>query len=377
MKPVILAAACATIVGIAYGMHSPLVPVFAKEELGANFSEVGVIGLANYLPYMLVPVFGGMLLDRINKSYMLMAGISLNIVSIFLLSQAGSVAEVLALRGLAGIAHAFFWPSTEVIISTNVAPEKRVKWISFFMAAWVGGFMAGPLIGNFVLDFFDQRTLFELSAVAISFAMVPAFLLMGHGKPKSAEKHRLPSLSEIKRETMGMPDVSSVLLYYAVTFGVILAIYPAYMKTAAITDQQIELLFFVFGIARFATLPFVQRMASRGRPALALAVALTAVGMGISFLYTSVWSFAIALVLVGAATSIFYPITFSIVTRNVPPEKMGSKLGIYEALFGMGWTVGPIGIGLSSDAFGPASPYLGLAVIGAMLSIAIILKGKS
>jgi MFS family permease len=377
MKPVILAAACATIVGIAYGMHSPLVPVFAKEELGANFSEVGVIGLANYLPYMLVPVFGGMLLDRINKSYMLMAGISMNIVSIFLLSQAGSVAEVLALRGLAGIAHAFFWPSTEVIISTNVAPEKRVKWISFFMAAWVGGFMAGPLIGNFVLDFFDQRTLFELSAVAISFAMVPAFLLIGHGKPKSAEKHRLPSLKEIKRETMGMPDVSSVLLYYAVTFGVVLAIYPAYMKTAAITDQQIELLFFVFGIARFATLPFVQRMASRGRPALALAVALTAVGMGISFAYTSVWSFAVALVLVGAATSIFYPITFSIVTRNVPPEKMGSKLGIYEALFGMGWTVGPIGIGLSSDAFGPASPYLGLAVIGAMLSVAIILKGKS
>ncbi|WP_415281656.1 MFS transporter [Candidatus Nitrososphaera sp. FF02] len=377
MKPVILAAACATIVGIAYGMHSPIVPVFAKEELGANFSEVGVIGLANYLPYMLVPVFGGMLLDRINKSYMLMAGISMNIVSIFLLSQAGSVAEVLALRGLAGIAHAFFWPSTEVIISTNVAPEKRVKWISFFMAAWVGGFMTGPLIGNFVLDFFDQRTLFELSAAAISFAMVPAFLLVGHGKPKSAEKHRLPSLSEIKRETMGMPDVSSVLLYYAVTFGVVLAIYPAYMKTAAITDQQIELLFFVFGIARFATLPFVQRMASRGRPALALAVALTALGMGISFAYTSVWSFAVALVLVGAATSIFYPITFSIVTRNVPPEKMGSKLGIYEALFGMGWTVGPIGIGLSSDAFGPASPYLGLAVIGAMLSVAIILKGKS
>jgi MFS family permease len=377
MKPLILAAASAIIVGIAYGMHSPIVPVFAKEELGANFSEVGIIGLANYLPYMLVPVFGGMLLDRTNKSYMLMAGISLNIVSIFMLSQADSVVEVMALRGLAGIAHAFFWPSTEVIISTNVTPEKRVKWISFFMAAWVGGFMAGPLIGNFVLDFFDQRTLFELSALAISFAMVPAFLLIGHGRPKSTERHPLPSLAEIKKETMGMPDVSSVLLYYAVTFGVILAVYPAYMKTAAVTDQQIELLFFVFGIARFATLPFVQRMASRGRPALALAVAMTAAGMAISFAYASIWSFAVALVLIGSATSIFYPITFNIVTKNVPLEKMGSKLGIYEALFGMGWTVGPIGVGFSSDAFGPSSPYLGLAVIGVALSSAIIIKKRS
>ncbi|AIF84960.1 arabinose efflux permease family protein [Candidatus Nitrososphaera evergladensis SR1] len=372
MKPILFVAACAAIVGIAYGMHSPIVPVFAKEELGANFSEVGVIGLANYLPYMVVPLFGGMLLDRTNKAYLLILGVSLNAFAIFMLSEVTSVAGATAFRGLSGIAHAFFWPSAEAIISTTAPSDKRVKWIALFTAAWVGGFMTGPLIGKVVLEHFDYRVLFELSALAISLALVPSFFLLRHGRPVQVERHRLLRLGDLKHEVASMPTVSAVVLYYAVTFGVLIAIYPAYMKAASITDQNIELLFFVFGMARFATLPFVRLMAGRGRAALAAAVAVMAASMAISFAFASVWSFAIALVLAGVATSIFYPVTFNFVTKNAPVEKMGTKLGIYEALFGAGWTVGPVGVGLSSDAFGPASPYLAFSVIGAALAGAIM-----
>ncbi|MEM3161239.1 MAG: hypothetical protein QXJ74_10705, partial [Nitrososphaera sp.] len=74
MKAIILIAACAGIVGFAYGMHSPIVPVFARQELGADFSQVGVIGMANFLPYMLVPFFVGAMLDRTNKAFLLSAG---------------------------------------------------------------------------------------------------------------------------------------------------------------------------------------------------------------------------------------------------------------------------------------------------------------
>lgn len=377
MKAIILVAVCAAIMGVSYGMHSPIVPVFAREELGADFSQVGLVGMANYLPYMFAPFFVGMMLDRRNKGYILASGVGLGMFSLLMLSTARSVPEAMVFRGMAGVAHALFWPACEVLISTNSSAEKRVKWIALFTAAWVGGFMAGPLAGRLVLDFFDYRVLFQLSAAAMASALVPAFLLVRHGRPLGTEKHRRTSLADIKREVTSMPAVSAVLLYYAITFGVILAVYPAYLKTAAITDQDIELLFFAFGIARFATLPFVQRLAVHGRSALFAAVALTAVGMLISFAFTSVWSFAAALVLIGISTSIFYPVTFNIVTRNVPLDKIGSKLGIYETLFGMGWTAGPLAAGLSSDAFGSSSPYLGFAIIGATLAGAIAVRKKS
>ena len=378
MKAIVFIATCAVIVGFAYGMHSPIVPVFAREELAADFSQVGVIGMANFLPYMLAPFFVGMMLDRTNKAFMLSGGIALNIFAIFMLSQANSVPETIALRGLAGVAHAMFWPSSEVIASTNTTLEKRVKWISIFIAAWIAGFMTGPLLGKLILDFFDYRVLFQLSAVAISLAIVPALLLIRHGRPLGGESHRqMASLADIKRELASKPVVSAVLLYYAVTFGVTLAIYPAYMKDASISDQNIEILFFAFGAARFAVLPLVQKIARHGRMALALAVIVTAAGMGISFAFSSVVSFAIALMLIGIGTSIFYPVTFNLVTKDAPMEKMGSRLGIYGALFGSGWTAGPLAVGLSSDAFGPSSPYLAFFIIGAILASAIAIKKSS
>jgi len=379
MKAIILVAACAAIVGFSYGMYSPIVPVFAKEQLAADFSQVGVIGMANFLPYMLAPFFVGMMLDRTNKAFLLSAGISLNVFAIFMLSQAQSVPETVVLRGLAGVAHALFWPSSEVLVSTSTTLDKRVKWISIFIAAWIAGFMTGPLLGKVILDFFDHRVLFQLSAAAISFAIVPALLLIGHGRPiRGEESHRqMASLGDIKREFASKPVVSAVILYYAITFGVTLAIYPAYMKDASVSDQNIEILFFAFGAARFAVLPLVQKIARHGRAALAMAVIVTAAGMAISFAFSSILSFAIALMLLGIGTSIFYPVTFNLVTKDAPVEKMGSRLGIYGALFGSGWTAGPVTVGLSSDAFGPGSPYLAFFIIGALLASAIALKKSS
>jgi MFS family permease len=384
-RAILFVSACAAIVGISYGMYSPIVPVFARDVLGADYSEIGLIGMVNYLPYMFAPFFVGMVLDRVNKAYMLAAGIALAVFSVFMLSTVQSVPEIMLWRALAGIAHAFFWPSSEVLISTNSAAETRVKGIAVFTGAWVAGFMVGPLIGRLVLDTYDYGALFQLAGVAVAAALVPSLMLHRYGRPIVAQREevefRASSMLQVVKEVATYPVVSTVLLYYAVTFGVVLTVYPAYMREASLTDQDIETLFFVFGVSRFATLYFVGKLARYGTIALAMAVAATAVGMLISFAFASLLTFAVALVLVGLAISIFYPVTLSIVTRNMPAEKMGERLGVYEALFGVGWTIGPIAVGLSSDAFGSSSPYLALFIIGSALSGAIALsaarKGNS
>src|ERR671921_1229746 len=97
---IILIAMCSAIVGTSYGMHSPIVPVFAREVLAADYSQVGLIGTANYLPFMFAPFFVGILLDRLNKSYVLLSGILLNVISIFLLSIVQSILEIMLYRAL-------------------------------------------------------------------------------------------------------------------------------------------------------------------------------------------------------------------------------------------------------------------------------------
>jgi len=382
MNPaVILVAICSAIVGVSYGMHSPVVPVFAREQLAADYWQVGLIGTANFLPFMFAPFFIGILLDRLNKSYVLLSGILLNVFSIFILSTVQSTLEVTFYRALAGVAHALFWPSCEVLISVNSAPERRVRNISVFIAAWILGFMVGPLIGKLILDAFDYYTLFQLAAATMAVGIVPSVLLRSYGWPAVQKDLEVRASSvEVAKEIATHPKLAGVILYYAITFGVVLAVYPAYMSDASLTTEDIEIMFFFFGVSRFATLLLlVTRISRYGELALALAVSTMAVGMIISFSSTSVLSFTVSIALFGLSTSIFYPVTFSLVTMDTPSGHVGSKLGVYNTLFGAGWMAGPIVAGFASDAFGPGSPYLAFFVIGSTFAAAITIfrKGRN
>jgi MFS family permease len=382
MNPaVVLVAICSAIVGVSYGMHSPVVPVFAREQLAADYSQVGLIGTANFLPFMFAPLFIGILLDRLNKSYVLLSGILLNVFSIFILSTVQSTLEVTFYRALTGVAHALFWPSCEVLIAVNSAPERRVRNISVFIAAWILGFMVGPLIGKLILNAFDYYTLFQLAAATMAVGIVPSVLLRSYGWPAVQKDLEVRASSvEVAKEIATHPKLAGVILYYAITFGVVLAVYPAYMSDASLTTEDIEIMFFFFGVSRFATLLLlVTRISRYGELALALAVSTTAVGMIISFSSTSVLSFAVSIALFGLSTSIFYPVTFSLVTMDTPSGHVGSKLGVYNTLFGAGWTAGPIVAGFASDAFGSGSPYLAFFVIGSTFAAAITIfrKGRN
>jgi MFS family permease len=173
------------------------------------------------------------------------------------------------------------------------------------------------------------------------------------------------------------PTLAGVILYYAMTFGVVLAVYPAYMSDASLTNQDIELMYFVFGISRFVTLLLlVTRISKYGETALVLAVLITAIGMIISFSSRSLLSFSVSIALFGLSTSIFYPVSFRLVTMNIPSRYLGSKLGVYNTLFGAGWMAGPIAAGFASDAFGSGSPYLAFFIIGSMFVAAITIFRK-
>jgi MFS family permease len=360
-------------------MHSPIVPVFAREQLGADYSQVGLIGMMNFLPYMFAPFFVGIFLDRLNKSYVLLSGILLNVFTIFMLCTVQSVLETMFYRVLTGVAHALFWPSSEVLISINSGPDRRIKNISVFIAAWILGFMVGPLIGKLILNIFDYYVLFQLAAAAMAAAIMPAILLRCYGWPTVQRDLEVRANSvQLAKEMATHPMLGAAILYYAITFGIVLAVYPAYMSDTSLTNEDIEMLFFVFGISRFATLLLlIPRISTYLELALALAMSAMAVGMLISFASTSIVSFAVAITLFGLATSIFYPVSFTLVTRNTPSGQLGSKLGVYNTLFGVGWTAGPIVAGFASDAFGLGSPYLAFFIAGSIFAGAIAIFRKS
>ena len=371
-RKVILVYIVALIVGFSYGMHNPVVPLFSK-DLGASYLDLGIIGFANFIPYMFIPLFVGLLLDRFNKGLLLSLGLVIDTLSIYLLSVADSVPQVIMFRTLVGVAHSFFWPPCESIISQSTTPQNRVKAISQFMAFFVVGLMIGPLVGSFLLEHFDvsYRMIFQIAAFAIATSLVFSLMLSKNGKTVHTG---IKSITSVKH-LIKFPTVIAILLFCSVSFGVFLAIIPAYMSERKISESNIELLFFVFGVSRLVSLFASNFLMKKFLASLLLVILSISGGMLVLFYSHSMVQFSMAVLLLGFGFSVYFPLTFEIIMRKAK-ENAGALIGAYEATFGIGWAFGPLIIGVIANSFGSSVPYLVLSISGLFVLGYVFFKKK-
>ncbi len=362
------------IIGISYGIHNPIVPIFAKNEIGASYAELGLIGLANFVPYMFIPVLVGLLINRFNNGRLLSLGIALNVASVYLLSIAKSVPEIMALRAMTGIAHAFFWPPAESIISNSSEGQSRVKNIGQFTGFFVSGFMIGPLIGTFLLEGLDvtYRNLFEVATFIMAAAIISSIQVAKKNPQIQQAKFSFSGIREMTR----FPIIIMILIYCASSFGIILTIYPAFLNDRSMSATEIEILYFVFGASRVITLAMTERLARHSSATLVSSTAAISAGLVLSFFSQNIFEFAGAMLLMGFGFSIIFPLTLEIILRKTPKETSGITIGAYETTFGIGWAAGPITAGLISEFSANSMPYVVFFVIGICVFALSVAKRK-
>ncbi len=362
------------IIGISYGLHGPILPIFAKNVIGATYSELGLIGLANFVPYMFIPLFVGILLDRINNAYILAVGAAINSASIYLLSIAQSVPEIMGFRIMTGIAHAFFWPPCEAIISNESTEKNRVKNISWFTMFFVMGFMIGPLIGTAFLENIEvtYRILFQIAAFILAVAIITALLASRKKIKKQHERFSFSAIKDMKK----FPEVITLLIFCTSAFGIILTIFPAFLNDKGMSATDILYLYFAFGISRVVSLALAGKFAKKTSQTLIAATLAVSIGLAISVVADSIIMFGIALVLMGFGFSIFFPLTLEIILSKTKKGISGKIIGAYETIFGLGWAVGPTIGGPITQSFGNETPYIIFAIIGVGITILAIISRK-
>ncbi|MSS86073.1 MAG: MFS transporter [Thaumarchaeota archaeon] len=363
------------IIGISYGLHGPILPIFAKNVIGASYSELGFIGLANFVPYMFIPIFVGILLDRINNAYILAIGAAINSASIYLLSIAQSIPEILGFRIITGVAHAFFWPPCESIISNESTEKNRVKHISWFTMFFVMGFMIGPLLGTAFLENLDvtYRILFQIAAFVLAGSIITALLASRKKIKKQHERFSFSAIKDMKK----FPEVITLLIFCTSSFGIILTIFPAFLNDKGISATEILYLYFAFGISRVVSLALAGKFARKTSQTLIAATLAISVGLAISVVADSIIMFGISLVLMGFGFSIFFPLTLEIILSKTKKGISGKIIGAYETIFGFGWAIGPTVGGPITQSFGDETPYIIFAIIGiGVTSLAIISRKK-
>jgi DHA1 family multidrug resistance protein-like MFS transporter/DHA1 family quinolone resistance protein-like MFS transporter len=233
--------------------------------------------------------------------------------------------------------------------------------------------MIGPLVGSFLLEHFDvsYSMIFQIAAFAIATSLVSSLML---SKDKDVTHNGIISITSAKH-LIKFPTVIAILLFCSVSFGVFLAILPAFMNERSISESNVELLFFVFGISRLVSLLTSSFLMKKFLTSILLVIISISAGMLMLYYSHSVLEFSVAVLILGFGFSVYFPLTFEIIMRKTK-ENVGALIGAYEATFGMGWAFGPLIIGVIANSFGSSIPYLILSVVGLFVLGFVFLKRK-
>lgn len=358
--------------GLAFGMHVNTLPLFAKNDIGATYADLGHIGLVKFLPYVVIPLFVGALLDRINNWYLLMLGILLHGIPLYMISTAATVPEIIVYTVAIGIAHAFIWPPTESILSNY--PKNRVRYLTLYLLIFTVGVMVGPAIGVVILETTDDdfRLLFQISA-SVMLASMCTTVLVRTQLPKV--KHTVLTLKSFGT-ILRFPIVVSVVLFCTSVVGLLMTIYPAYLEDRGLDASAVLILYTFSGATRVVGLVVVTKVHRFTEHILILSVVIVIMGMAISIIGTSFWHFAVAMVLLGLGTSSIYPISLEIMLSRTPANLSTKIIGASASLVGIGWLLGPLIGGHGAHVAEQIDVYWGFMIWGALTAIASIIFYK-
>jgi len=357
------------VASLGLGLHLYFVPIFAQ-TLGATFLDLGFIGTASALTYMVVPLFVGQLADRISLRVLYAVAIFINFIATLSLVFCTSVSDVVVNRVVAGFGFAFFWPTTEALVFDLTRREERVREMGRFSVSWGLAFLIGPFIGGVVIQSLGFAALFLVSC-ALSFSSLIGVVLFFSPTKISAETGEKPvNIAEQFRVIGRLWPWCGFIVGNGLIFSIVSSIFPGYANTIGVGAILVGSLFTLFGAARVASYAASERYLRFGeRKALGVASLLLAVACVLIVWFPIFNVFLIAMPLMGACFAILFPLTIGLIARHFSERQLGAAVGFYENSYGIGTAIGPALAGILSAIVDVRLSFLSAAFAGALMMV--------
>lgn len=344
---------------VTIGMLLPIVPVYAK-GLGAGDVLVGVSVAATTPAAALLQPLAGRLADRRGRRPLLVLGPLGFAAGVVALTLVDSVAGLIAVRTLMGIAEAAIFTSTATVVNDLAPDERRGEAVSLFSVATWSGIAVGPLLGEALLDgdHFDRVWV----AAALMSCLAAAFAL---AVPETRPALRLPPgrLAFVSRAAL-LPGL--VMIAAMVGFASITAFTPLYARELGLGGAA-------GAMGLYATAVIGVRLAARKVPdrlgphrTATLAVVVVSAGLATIGLVRSPGGLYAGAAVLGVGSAFVFPALMMLVISRADPSERSAAVGTFSACSEVGYAFGAIVLGVVADVQGYASVYLAAAAIAAL-----------
>jgi MFS family permease len=338
--------------------------------------DLGLFGLSQFLPFVLLVLPAGHFADRHLRQKLLSACYGLMLVCALLLlafsrSELKVVWPVFAVMVLFGVARAFAMPTGQALLPNVVPPALFGRAVAVNSTTWQLSTIVGPAIGGIVY-LFGAPVVYATVALLLAAAVVLMFGVRAPAPARSAQSVTFDSLLEglrfVFRRKIILGAISLDL--FAVLFGGAVALLPAYASDILkIGPDGLGLLRAAPGVgAVVVALVFTWKpLAQRVGPAMLWGVALFGVSTVIFGLSESFAVSLAALAVLGAADMVSVYIRHMLVQLETPDEIRGRVSAVSAVFIGASNELGEFESGVTAAWWGvrPA------VVVGGVASIAI------
>ncbi|RLF05278.1 MAG: hypothetical protein DRJ60_05830 [Thermoprotei archaeon] len=359
------------VISTSMGIANPIVPIYA-EKLGATYTDLGLIGVAWSAPYCIFPILAGMWSDKIGRLKSFLIGVITSTIVPLLFLFSATPLHIALIRLFHGFGMSFLWAPGEALISDVTSEEERTRYLGFFNASWAMGFFLGPMISALIVDQAGYFGVFWASFIVGVFS-APILLLAG-GDIKAKYATRGNVLRQIEKAVVRGLPFYMVITASSIVLAIIYSIYPAYLSNLTLSDAEISTIIGVIAATRalgFWSMGLMPKLNERRIIALGLTLQIIASILVIgAYDYLSV---ALVVALIGYAAGIQIPSATSMISRILKHE-VGLSLGVMEAMFGIGWVIGP-GVGgfLADYTSWSGAPYIFMGLVSIVSLVYFVL----
>ena len=339
---------------------------------------IGVLGLVQFIPFMLLTPLAGLVADRMDRRYVAAVATAVDLLIALIFGWANAAQYLtlpllFTLAALYGAARVFIGPSLSAIVPNVVPAALLPKAIATSSIAWQSAAVIGPALGGFLLAR-NSALPYWFSAAALVLAVAALLAINHRALPAAAKEAPLKLMAEGARfvwhERFLLGCVTLDL--FAVLLGGATAMLPAFaydvlhvgdvglglMRAAPALGASVVALFLAFKPISFNV----------GAKML-WAVAVYGLATLIFGLSTSFALSLSMLALLGAADAISVFIRSTLVQLNTPDDKRGRVSSISGLAISASNELGEMQSGLAAAFLGP----VGAVALGGAGAIAVTL----
>ncbi len=378
LKHVVLFCAVTGLYWFSLYAYVPILPGYA-ESLGASHWMVGII-LGSYgFTQMLLRIPLGIYSDSLNRrKVFVIFGVVTACIGAVGMYLFPTPIMLLVFRALTGVA-ASTWVTYTVLFSSYFRESDAPKAIGYIGSFNALGQMAAMILGGFAAQTVGRSAPFVVAAAGGMLGIVLSFMI--RERRVTRPRTRASELVAVGRQPRLLFVSALAILIQLITFATAYGFTPIAAERIGAGDFELGLLTtlstapVIFASALSGAV-FAERFGER-RTLIAGFMLLGLASAAIPFVRVMVLMYATQFI-AGFARGVVFPLLMGVSIKSMKDRERATAMGFFQAIYGIGMSVGPVFVGVVSDALSLAWGFwlVGICGIVGALVVHLLSRGQ-